>query len=91
MLPHFIVLFFLFVAFVVLTIVAFFAILFTGRYPRSIFDFNLGVLRWAWSGFYTHDALGTDRTPRFTLGPVPDYPASLEGQSPEQLSRGPCS
>src|SRR5918994_1685099 len=44
--PHFIVLFFLLVAFVLLTIVAFFAILVTGRYPRSIFDFNLGVLRW---------------------------------------------
>ena len=44
--PHFIVLFFLVIAFFVLTIAAFFAILFTGRYPRSLFDFNLGVLRW---------------------------------------------
>jgi hypothetical protein len=87
--PHFIVLIFLFIAFVVMTIVAFFAILFTGRYPRSIFDFNLGVLRWAWRvGFYTYDALGTDRYPPFTLGPVPDYPASLDVQYPEQLSRG---
>jgi hypothetical protein len=87
--PHFIVLFFLFIAFVVLTIVAFFAILFTGRYPRSIFDFNLGVLRWAWRvGFYTYDALGTDRYPPFALGPEDDYPARLEVQYPEQLSRG---
>jgi hypothetical protein len=87
--PHFIVLFFLFIAFLVLTIVAFFAILFTGRYPRSIFDFNLGVLRWAWRvGFYTYDALGTDRYPPFALGPEPDYPASLDVQYPEQLSRG---
>ena len=46
--PHYIVLFFLWIAFVVLTIVAFFAILLTGRYPRGIFDFNLGVLRWTW-------------------------------------------
>ena len=46
--PHLIVLFFLWVAFVVLTVVAFFAIAFTGRYPRTIFDFNLGVLRWTW-------------------------------------------
>jgi hypothetical protein len=87
--PHFIVLLFLFVAFVVLTIVAFFAILFTGRYPRSVFDFNLGVLRWAWRvGFYTYDALGTDRYPPFALGPEPDYPATLDVEYPEQLSRG---
>src|SRR6266508_4443815 len=87
--PHFIVLLLLFIAFVVLTIVAFFAILVTGRYPRSIFDFNLGVLRWAWRvGFYTYDALGTDRYPPFTLGPEPDYPASLDVQYPERLSRG---
>ena len=44
--PHIFVLFFLWIALVVLTLVAFFAILFTGRYPRGIFDFNVGVLRW---------------------------------------------
>ena len=87
--PHFIVLFFLGIAFVLLTIVAFFAILFTGRYPRSIFDFNLGVVRWAWRvAFYSYAALGTDRYPPFTLGPVPDYPATVDVQYPEQLSRG---
>jgi hypothetical protein len=87
--PHFIVLIFLFIAFVLLTIVAFFAILFTGRYPRGIFDFNLGVLRWAWRvGFYTYDALGTDRYPPFTLAVVPDYPATIDIQYPDQLSRG---
>jgi Domain of unknown function (DUF4389) len=87
--PHFVVLFFLFVAFFLLTIVAFFAILVTGRYPRSIFDFNLGVLRWGWRvAFYSYAALGTDRYPPFTLAVVPDYPATVDVQYPEQLSRG---
>ena len=46
--PHYIVLAFLWLTLFVLTIVAFFAILFTSRYPRGIFDFNVGVLRWTW-------------------------------------------
>jgi hypothetical protein len=87
--PHVIALAFLWLAFFVLSVVAFFAILFTGAYPRVIFDFNVGVLRWTWRvGFYCYSALGTDRYPPFTLDDVPDYPARVEVEYPRSLSRG---
>ncbi|HYF27579.1 MAG TPA: DUF4389 domain-containing protein [Baekduia sp.] len=85
--PHAIVLAFLWIGFVVLTLVALPAILATGRYPRAMFDFNVGVLRWTWRvGFYSFAALGTDRYPPFTLGPA-DYPADIDVPYPEHLSR----
>ncbi|MFD3686540.1 DUF4389 domain-containing protein [Nocardiopsis sp. NPDC058631] len=87
--PHYIVLFFLWIAFCVLTVVAFFAILFTGRYPRGIFAFNTGVLRWSWRvGFYAYGVLGTDRYPPFALSADVDYPARLTVREPERMSRG---
>ncbi len=86
--PHLIILLFLWVAFVVLTVVALFAIIFKGKYPRGIFDFNVGVLRWTWRvGYYSFSAFATDRYPPFSLYSR-DYPANLEVEYPERLSRG---
>jgi hypothetical protein len=88
--PHFIVLVFLWMAFVVLTFVAGVAILFTGRYPRGIFDFNVGVMRWSWrvSYYASSGGLGSDRYPPFSLRAEPGDPARLDVAYPPRLSRG---
>jgi hypothetical protein len=65
--PHYIVLFFLDIAVIVVVIVAWFAILFTGRYPRGIFDFVEGVIRWHNRVIAYAFVLITDQYPPFSL------------------------
>jgi hypothetical protein len=87
--PHYFILVFLWIGFVVAWVIALFAIVFTSKYPRGLFDFNVGVLRWSWRvGFYSYEVLGTDKYPPFTLKSVADYPADLEVEYPEKLSPG---
>jgi hypothetical protein len=87
--PHVIVLSLLWVAVTVLTVVAGLSIAFTGRYPRSIFDFNVGVMRWTWRvAYYAMSAFGTDRYPPFSLQSDRTYPADLSVDYPDHLSRG---
>ena len=65
--PHYIVLFFLGIAAIVSIIIAWFAILFTGRYPKGLFDFVVGVFRWCLRVAVYAFLLTTDRYPPFSL------------------------
>src|SRR6266508_3233780 len=67
--PHYILLVFLSIAAVVAVVIAWFAILFTGRYPRGLFDFVLGVLRWGNRVVAYAFVLVTDEYPPFRLAP----------------------
>lgn len=64
--PHYIVLLFLGIAAAIVTLIAFFAILFTAKYPQSLFEFNVGVMRWS-QRVYAYVFLMTDDYPPFSL------------------------
>jgi len=88
LIPHYIVLGVLWCGFVISWVASLFAILFTGRYPRRLFDYNVGVMRWSWRvAFYSYETLGTDEYPPFTLK-AGGYPADLDVVYPERLSPG---
>lgn len=67
--PHYVVLFFLDVAAIVVVIISWFAVLFTGRYPRGMFDFVEGVIRWHNRVLAYAFILVTDEYPPFRLAP----------------------
>ena len=89
--PHYPILIGLYLLYPLATIAAGAAIAFTGRYPRPLFDFNVGVLRWSWRLMnYRFPMNTTDKYPPFTLASRPDYPADLEVDHPETLGVWGC-
>ena len=87
LIPHYVLLLFLGIASFFAWIAAAVAILFTGRYPRGLFDFMEGVMRWNWRVTFYGSVLGTDKYPPFSLESDPNYPADLSVDYPEGLSR----
>jgi hypothetical protein len=67
--PHYFIIFFLGIAVLAVTLIAWFGILFTGRYPRGLFEFTVGTLRWTTRVSAYAVLLTTDRYPPFSLKP----------------------
>jgi hypothetical protein len=84
--PHYPILIGLYLLYPLATIAAGVVMLFTGRYPRALFDFNVGVLRWSWRLMnYRFPMNTTDKYPPFTLASRSDYPADFEVDYPERF------
>jgi Domain of unknown function (DUF4389) len=80
--PHYFVLVFLFIGVIFAKFIAFFAVLFTRRYPRGLFDYVVGVFRWSWR-VQSYVQLLRDEYPPFSLEDDPNYPAHLDIAYPE--------
>lgn len=65
--PHYVILFFLWIAVLFVVFISWFVIIFTGRYPRGLFDFVVGVMRWTWRVQAYALLLATDKYPPFEL------------------------
>jgi ABC-type multidrug transport system fused ATPase/permease subunit len=84
--PHWIALTFLGIAGLVVLILSWFAVLFTGRYPKGMFDFIVGLQRWG-IRVAAYVFLLTDKYPPFTLADDPSYPVRLVVDYPEHIAR----
>jgi hypothetical protein len=84
--PHYLVLIVLGIGALFAILFSFFAVLFTGRYPRGLFDFVVGVHRWAWR-VTAYVFLMVDPYPPFTLDDDPSYPARFSIEYPEHVDR----
>jgi len=83
--PHYFALFFVGIGAFVVVIVSFFAVLFTGRWPRGMFDYLVGTFRWGYRvAAYVH--LMTDAYPPFSLADDPNYPVRLTVDYPERTA-----
>ncbi|HXF51728.1 MAG TPA: DUF4389 domain-containing protein [Dehalococcoidia bacterium] len=83
--PHLVVLYVLQIVAQLLTFLSFFAILFTGRFPRGMFDFNVNIYRWA-ANVSAYVGLMRDEYPPFS-GEPGRYPVTFDIEYPERLSR----
>ena len=83
--PHYVVLLFLLIGLAFAKLAAFFAVLFTGRYPRGIFDYVVGVMQWGWR-VQSYVGLLRDEYPPFRLDQGQHEPGHAEPNGPATVS-----
>jgi hypothetical protein len=86
LIPHLIILYFFQIVALAIYFIATFAILFSGRYPRGMFNFYVGYTRWT-SHVYGYLVGVYDKYPPFGMDPQPDYPLAFDAEYPEGHSR----